>query len=278
MMRHLLVLLGAGLVYGQTADEIMAKVAENQSRAETARSGFVYHQKLLVRMKRANGKLAREEDRDYTVTPGPGGSTRELVKFAGKYGVHNKEVPFSKPGESYKGVDIDSGLVKSLADEFGNDQKSRDGVDSDMFPLTGNKQKHYEFSLDGKEMYQDREVFLVSFKPKKVRHDDDDDHCWAGEALIDTKEFQPVVITTHLAVGIPMVVKVMLGTNIQQMGFKVTYRKVDDKLWFPVSFGGELKIRALFLYTRTISMGAVNSEFRKADVQSSVVFEKIGER
>ena len=40
----------------QTADEIMAKVAKNQDADVAARSQFVYHQNLLVRMKRANGK------------------------------------------------------------------------------------------------------------------------------------------------------------------------------------------------------------------------------
>jgi hypothetical protein len=270
-------LCGAAGVYGQTADEIMAKVAENQDRAEAARTGYVYHQKLLVRMKRANGRLAREEDRDYTVTPAANGTTRELVKFAGKYGVGKKEVPISTPGEEYKRMDIDAGLVNSMAEHFGNDRKSRDGVSTGMFPLTASKQKHYEFSLEGKEQYRDREVFRVTFQPrKKVAREDEDEEeeCWAGEALIDREEFQPVVITTHLAMGIPVAVKVILGTNIQHMGFKVTYNKVDGKLWFPVSYGGELKVRALFLYARTISMGAINSDFRKTDVQSSVTFEK----
>jgi hypothetical protein len=37
------------LVRAQSADEIMARVAENQTRAETARASFVYRQDVLVR-------------------------------------------------------------------------------------------------------------------------------------------------------------------------------------------------------------------------------------
>ena len=270
------------LMVAQTpgANEIMAKVAENQSRAEAARSSYVYHQNLLVRMKRSNGKLAREEDREYVVTPGPTGTKRDMVKFSGKYGVGNKEVPIAKPGEQYKGMDVDAGIVEGLADHFGNSSKSRDGISSDMFPLTAKRQKSYAFTLEGKETYRDREVYRVTFKPQKHREDDEDDDkaCWEGEALIDSVEFQPVMVTTHLAFGIPVPVKVLLGTNIQHVGFKVTYQKFDDKLWFPVTYGGELKVRALFLYARTVSLGAINSDFRKADVRSDVNFEKLPDK
>ena len=161
-MSHLILLL----MVAQTpsASEIMAKVAENQSRAEAARSGYVYHQSLLVRMKRTNGKLAREEDREYVVTPGPAGTKREMVKFSGKYGIGNKEMPIAKPGEQYKGMDVDAGIVEGLADHFGNSSKSRDGISRDMFPLTARKQRRYAFTLEGKETYREREVYRVTFQ------------------------------------------------------------------------------------------------------------------
>lgn len=70
---------------GQSAEEIMAKVAENQQRAVELRSAFVYRQNVLVRMKRGNGRLAREEQGNYVVTPTPQGFRRTLESFAGKY-------------------------------------------------------------------------------------------------------------------------------------------------------------------------------------------------
>ncbi len=69
-------------------------------------------------------------------------------------------------------------------------------------------------------------------------------------------------------------VKTVFGTNLQQIGFKVSYGKFDDDLWFPVNYSGEMKVRLLFVYARTISMGLQNSGFQKADVKSAIVFEE----
>jgi hypothetical protein len=50
----------------------------------------------------------------------------------------------------------------------------------------------------------------------------------------------------------------------------MTFQRFDKNVWFPISSGGELKLRVLFLYARTIAFSSTNSGFRKADVQSSV--------
>jgi hypothetical protein len=273
----LLLLLLSLPALSQTADEIMAKVAENQAQSENARSNWVYNQDVLVRLLRSGGKLAREEERQYTVTPTPSGIQREMTSFKGKYVDHGREVPVSTPGEEHKGVDIDAAIAEGLGDATGGDDDSRDGVSYDFFPLDPDKQKSYTFKLKGTEIWRGHHVFRITFEPAKKKDDDDDDDdrpIWAGEALIDKTDFAPVLITTHQARGIPILVKTLLGTNLQQLGFKITYRKFDDGVWFPVSYSGEFKLRALFLYKRTISMGLTNSDFRHADVQSSVKFGK----
>lgn len=259
----------------QTADEIMARVAENQDRAQSVRSTFVYRQNLLIGMKRSNGKLAREETRDYTVMPTEAGSEKELVHLTGKYERNGEVFEYSKSDFRHKDMDIDGEIVESLANDFANDRKSRDGVDREMFPLTAKQQRGYVFRMHGKEKYKDAEVFRITFEPKAKEADED--NCWAGEALIDAREYQPVLVTTHLAKGIPLVVKTLLGTDLKQVGFKVSYRKFDEGLWFPVTYGGELKIRALFLYARSLAISVVNSEFKRANVQSAVTFEKPAE-
>lgn len=260
--------------FGQTADEIMAKVAENQTRSEDARSAWVYRQDVLVRLLRSGGKLAREEDRQYTVTPSANGVEREMARFSGKYVDHGKEIAISKPGEEHKDVDLDASIAEATGDMIGGDDESRDGVSYDFFPLDAGKQKAYTFKLRGSETWREHEVFRITFEPAKKKDDDDDRPIWAGEALIDKTDFAPVLITTHQARGIPLAVKTLLGTNLQQLGFKITYQKFDNGVWFPVSYSGEFKLRALFLYSRTISMGLVNSDFRRANVQSEVHFEK----
>jgi hypothetical protein len=268
----------------QTAGEIMASVAKNQSRAEAARASYIYQQNVLVRMKRGDGKLAREEDREYIVTPEPGGLKREMTHFAGKYGVNGKEYAVSEPGEHYRDKDIDANVVKNLADSFGNDEKSRDGLNRDLFPLAEDKQHNYVFKLTGTENYRGHEVFRVTFEPGKrpkethqkreQQKSENDFVLWAGEALIDKADLTPVLITTHLAKSVPILVKTLLGTNIEQIGFKVSYEKFEDGLWFPVTYGGEFKLRILFAYSRTISLNLENSDFRKANINSTVTYDQ----
>ena len=96
---------------------------------------------------------------------------------------------YNEPGYEYKGIDIDGELAKSLADDLTNDQKSRDGITNDLFALTANRQQGFVFKLEGKENYRGRQVYHITFKPRKASLFDCDDDgecsCWAGEALID---------------------------------------------------------------------------------------------
>jgi hypothetical protein len=270
-MRLALVLLIPAFLTAQTAEEIMARVAENQTRAEAARASFVYHENLLVRLKRSDGKLAREEIRDYTVTPTPTGVQREMVHFAGKYGLRGKEYDFTTPGYEYKSMDLDAGIAKGLADDFGrSSRQSKDGIAHDLFPLTAKGQRGYTFRLEGRQRYNDKDVFRVTFKPTAG----DGRRIWSGEALIDASEYQPVLVTNHMTRGIPLAIKVVAGTDLSQMGFKVTYRKFAEGLWFPIGYGGELRVRCLFLYARRISIGAINSDFRRTDVKTQIAFQE----
>lgn len=67
----------------------------------------------------------------------------------------------------------------------------------------------------------------------------------------------------------------MLGTDLKQLGFKVTYQKFDEGLWFPVTYGGEFQLKALFLYSRRIGVSMRNSGFQRAVVESQVKFAGI---
>jgi hypothetical protein len=258
-----------------TAEGIMLRVALNQDRDQEMRTAFVYHQTVMLRLHRPNGKFAREEYAEYTVTPTPKGITREQTLFRGKYAAHGKEIEFDESGFEHKGIDIDAAFAKGLLEDFGNDKGSRDGVDHDCFPLTSKEQPKYKFTLEGTEDYRGTQVYRITFQPKKKPslYDDDDNGQWAGEVLVDRNEFQPVLVTSRLAFNIPGWVKVIFGTNVQQLGFKVTYKKFDEGLWFPVTYGGEFKLKAVFFYSRRIAMSMQNSGFQRAVVNSKVNFD-----
>jgi hypothetical protein len=63
-----------------------------------------------------------------------------------------------------------------------------------------------------------------------------------------------------------------LGTNLHGAGFSVRYQKFDDGVWFPVSYGTEFRVRALFFYNRSIVVSLENAGFQRARVSSRIEF------
>ncbi len=252
-----------------TVDQIMARVAENQARAQDMRRAYVYNQKVLARFHRTNGKLAREEKLEYLVTPSPAGVEKKLTHFEGKCERGGKFITYDEPGKEIKDLDIDGDLIRDMVKDMTADKDTKDGLAHDMFPLTAKEQAKYIFTLEGKEVYRGRQIYRISFRPKP--HEEDAN--WNGEALIDAAECQPVMVTTKFATHIPMAVKVLLGTDIKGLGFSVSYEKFDDGLWFPVSYGGEFHIRAVFFYARNMSISMVNSGFTRAKVSSKIAYD-----
>jgi hypothetical protein len=250
-----------------TVDQIMARVADNQMRAQDMRRAYVYNQKVLARFHRTNGKLAREEKSEYLVTPTPAGVEKKLTHFEGKVERGGKFIAYDRSGQEIKNLDIDGDLIRDMANEMTGDKDTKDGIGHDLFPLTAAEQAKYLFTLEGKETYRGRPVYRVSFRPRP--HVDVD---WKGDALIDAAEYQPVVVNTKFT-GIPMAVKVLLGTDVKGLGFTVTYEKFDDGVWFPVSYGGEFHIRAVFFYARNMSISMVNSGFTRAKVSSKIAYD-----
>jgi hypothetical protein len=258
----------AGVREPAAADAIMAKVAANQERASRLRSEFLYRQSLLIRMRRGNHKLTREERSEFTVTPGPKGFEKKLTHFSGRYAGKDGFVAYDRPHYEYKDVDIDGDLISDLADDFTNDRSSRDGIGRDLFPLTAAEQSKYVFRLVGKETLHGREVYRVAFRPKPHNRD----AAWAGEVLVDAAEYEPVLVTTRLARGIPFWVKTVLGTNLKYLGFSVAYQRCAGGVWFPVSYGGEFEVKAVFVYKRLISVSLANTGFQRTDVRTRISY------
>lgn len=279
----LLILAGAaaGFLAAQTpaVNSIMSQVGINQAKSREQRAQWIYRQKQTLRMVRGSGKLAREEHREYAVLPDRRGVKKELTNFDGKYARHGTYISYDKPGYEYKGMDLDGSLIGQMSDDLTNDKDSVDGIESDLFPLTYHQQLKYVFRLEGGlEEYRGHQVWKVEFEPKRrasiIDGDDEGNGSWKGEALIDVQELQPVAITTNLAWKMPAAIRILLGTNIRGLGFSLSYRKVADGVWFPVSYGGEFEVTGLFLYRRTMSISLVNSDFRHADVSSQIAFQK----
>lgn len=246
-----------------TADEIMAKVAANQDRSEALRKEFVYRQHVHILTHKPGGKMLREETADYDVTPMPDGTEKKLQKLTGRYLVKGKYEAFE--GEPVPAQDsLDGDLIKNFRDDLAND-KSKDGLAKDLFPLTSEEQKEYQMELLGQETQDGRAVYHIGFKPK-----DKDEMTWAGEAYIDAAEFEPVRVFTKLSRRMPFMIRTMLGTDLPGIGFNVVYARQEDGVWFPSTFGTEFRIRALFFINREVSVSLENSAFERAKVKSKV--------
>ena len=249
-----------------TADEIMRKVAANQDRAERLRSEYVYEQKIRVVSRRTNGKLARTETTIYSVTPTASGVEKKLKTIEGRYLHKNAYIDFR--GEPVPEADsIDGGLVHGMFRDELADDKAKNGLNRDLFPLTTSEQEKYRFTLAGTGTAAGRDVYRISFVPV-----DKDDFTWAGEALIDQAEFQPVSVNTKLSRKVPILVRTMLGTDVPGLGFNVEYRRFDDGVWFPVSFGTEFRLRAVFFLNRNITVSLENTGFKHANVDSTIQY------
>ncbi len=160
---------------------------------------------------------------------------------------------------------IDRQLVENIRHNLMND-KSRDGIDAKLFPLTSKEQADYVFRYSGRERMNGRDVFHVIFLPK-----DPKDFGWKGDAYIDTVAYEPVLVTTGMARKIPFAVRTFMGINFPGLGFTVTYAPQPDGVWFPVTFSTEFKIEVLFFFRRTMIIDAQNLDFEKTHVTSRIL-------
>ena len=259
-------LLSSGWLFGgDTADTIMARVAENQDRALQLRAQYIYQQHVDIATRRTNGKLARQESADYQVMPTPSGIEKKLQKLDGKYSEKGQTIDFH--GEPAPNRDsLDGDLIQDFRNDLLNG-KSKDGLANDLFPFTAKEQKQYQFELAGEQVVDGRKAFRIRFRPA-----DKHEITWAGEALIDAEEFQPVTVYTRLSRRIPMAVRTLLGTDLPGLGFSVRYQRFEKDVWFPVSFGTEFRLHVLFFLNRDITVSSQSSGFRRANVESTILY------
>ncbi len=259
-----------------TPEEIMARVAVNQDRAEVLRSRYVYRQTTAIRLRDTHGNLTREEVSDFDLAPTPAGTERKLVHFTGKYRENNAMLPCETSGEpcgtGFRN-EADANVAHNLRDGLTASKNGKDGLSPKLFPLTTQEQSWYVFRLTGEEVNKGIAVYRISFQPKKGIHSYD--MPWAGEALISRGDFEPVLVTTKLARGVPVLVRTALGTNFQGLGFSVSYAKLEPGVWFPVSYGTEFNVRVVFVYSRKVSVSLTNSGFKRTASDSSVSFDSV---
>jgi hypothetical protein len=260
-----------------TASAIMAQVAAHQDQSEAERAHFLYVQHADVTSR--TGKTIRcREITDTRITPGASGSTQTPLKLDGEILIKGKLIPYSldaKPPTTGKDADdpMDIDLVENMRNNLIR-EKSKDGTNDGLFPLTSKIQAEYTFTLVGRERVNGRDTFHLTFTPK-----DKDAYAWKGDAYIDTTAYQPVLVRTKMSRQIPFAVRTLLGTSVPHLGFTVIYAPQPytqpdgskSEIWFPISFGTEFKLHVLFFLNRDITMNVQNREFQRTKVTSTIL-------
>ncbi len=252
-----------------SADEIMARVAANQDRAENLRKEYVYKQHVRVAIRQTNGRLRRDETADYDVFPTPEGSDRRLQSLAGQYLHKGKLLEFK--GEPRPDEDsFDAELVQDFRDDASDEgsqrgPRNKDGMGRHLFPLTKERQGEYVFHLIDSQALDGRDVYHIGFGPK-----DKSDYDWAGEAFIDKADFQPVMVFTKLSRKLPFFVRNVMGVNVPGAGYTVHYKQQEDGVWFPVSFGTEFGLDLFHFVKRNIFVSLENREFKHTHVDTKI--------
>ncbi len=265
-----------------SADQIMARVATNQDKTEAARQHYIYLQHIRMVSRRPGGRVMCEEVTDSRVSPQQKDSHQQLLALDGRYWLKGQYVRYTtlpkasddnnvKVEHGSAGINIDTepgmdrDLVENLRHNLSDDQ-SKDGLGHGLFPLTTGQQAHYNFQLLGRQAMNGHDVYRVRFVPK-----DKEEFDWKGEAFIDTREFEPVVVFTQMSRKLPLAVRTLLGTNLPGLGFSVTYEQQPGGIWFPVSFGTEFRMRVLFFLSRDISMSLANTHFEQTHTDARIL-------
>jgi hypothetical protein len=281
-----LLILATPAGFAADATAIMARVAANVEQAVEARRQYVYQQTVRASLIKPNGQLARREKRQYTVVPSPTGTERKLMSLQGEYRKGKQRSTYTAPAGDHRDEGIDAELLQDLIESLVNDKNSRDGIRPDLFPLRSRDLPAYAFTSNGEFEYQGRSTYRIGFEPVHtdcfhihISKEDEgqQEDCvngpWMGEAWIDAAELQPLRIDTHLARKIPWAVRTLLGTNLKQTGFAITYQRVAEGVWFPATYGTEFEIDVLFFYKRTITMNLESSGFQRTDAASKIEYD-----
>jgi hypothetical protein len=266
-----------------TADEIMVRVAANQSRSEELRKEYVYKQHIHIATHKPKSRMMREENADYDVVPQADGVKKQLRLLTGHYWKKDQYVDFQgdpdpEPKKTDEGLihnlrsfepmpmssTADADLIRYLRNYL-LDDNSKDGLARSLFPLTFEQQRNYTFRLLGQEIEANRNVYHIAFSPR-----DEPELSWTGEAFIDAAEFQPVRVFTKMARPIPLLVRTM-WFDLAGLGFNVVYKRQADGVWFPWIFGTEFRMHtgAVFYFNRDVAISLENSDFKHSHLGAS---------
>ena len=233
----------------------MARVAANQDQSEELQKQTCAKSTFMSLLASPGGKVMREETADYEIAPMGTETQKQLKVLTGRYWHKAKYEDFN--GEPVPAAESwDADYIRDL--RMCLTEESRCTVAAHLFPLTAAEQNKYEFRFIGQDLPRGRAVYHIGFVPKNKNIFD-----WAGEAFIDTADFQPVRVFTRLSRRVPFFVRSM-GWNVSGIGYELDYKRQEDGHWFPTSYGTEYGLRLFFHINRSVTV-SMDSSFENPE-------------
>lgn len=263
----------------------MREAARRFEEASASRRTYVYRQSVRSSLVKTGGEIIGRQHREYTVAPGETHTVKTLTRSEAFYRKGKKIFRYKDPEDKSVPEAMDRELLDDLTEDLVEDKKSRDGIPKQLFPLSKAELEYYTFHLEGEGTHEGRRYYRIGFQPRVQEtcihigkeEDEKEESCrsrpWKGEVWLDAEDLQPLRVATELNRKIPAAIRLFLGTNIGQLGFSVTYKRVAPNIWFPATYGTEFSLRLLWGYRRTIALALESSDFRATAVQSNIRYE-----
>jgi hypothetical protein len=108
----------------------------------------------------------------------------------------------------------------------------------------------YQFELKGQDVFDGREVWLLSFRPKEP-----EENLFTGTAVISQGDYQPIFVEMALA---------KLPGILEEIAMSIRFAPVGE-YWLPSVFNMDMRVRISFLVTladRTLSIEDRYSDYR----------------
>jgi hypothetical protein len=178
MLRLLVFLLTVGISFGQSVppgarkerlavDAIMTRVADNQDRSDALRKQYVCRQRVHIVTGKPGGKVMREETAEYDIVPTATGIQKQLKLLTGRYWYEGKYQDFK--GEPIPAAESwDADYIRDVRMCL-TGEKSRCALAPQLFPLTSEEQRKYDFRLMGQDILRGRDAYTTLVSPRRTR-------------------------------------------------------------------------------------------------------------
>ena len=154
-----------------------------------------------------------------------------------------------------EGGRTDADLIRNLRSHL-LDDNSKDGLARDLFPLTSEEQKDYEFTLLGQEVESGHNVYRIAFVPKNKQ----EGHRRARRSSI-RRNSSPLGRSPRCR-GLSHFWCGRCGSICRELDSTLSgTKRIADGVWFPSVFGTEFRLHVgpMLFFNRDVSISLENS-------------------